>query len=159
MSLNRVIGRENTLPWRLPDEQSYFKEQTLGKPVIMGRKTFESLPAPLPSRLNIVLTRQKKNLGEVVVVNSLEEALEQAKSHCASNRIKECFVIGGADVYYEALPTAERLYATTVNAEVQGDTYFPEFDESNWKLVAESHHPKDSKHAYSYDIRQYVRAT
>lgn len=125
----------------------------------MGRKTFESLPAPLPGRLNIVLTRQKKNLGEVVVVNSLEEALERARNHCASNEIKECFIIGGATVYFEALSSAERLYATTVNAEIQGDTYFPEFDKSKWKLVAETHHPKDSKHAYSYDIRRYERAT
>lgn len=159
MSRNRVIGRDNTLPWKLPDELQYFKEQTLGKPVIMGRKTFESMSSPLPNRLNIVLTRTKQNLNKVVVVPSLKEALDHAKQHCDEKAIEECFVIGGSSVYAEALPHAQRLYATTVNAAIQGDAYFPEYDESLWKLVHETRHPEDSKHAYSFDIRRFERAS
>ena len=158
MSLNRVIGCDNQLPWQLPNELKYFKECTLGKPVIMGRKTFESLPFSLPNRLNIVLTRQKQNFGDVIVVNSLEEALDRAKRHCTATETDECFVIGGASVYAEALSHASRLYATTVNGDIPGDTYFPEYDESCWALVSETHHAQDSSHAYSYDIRRYERA-
>ncbi|MYD46795.1 MAG: dihydrofolate reductase [Gammaproteobacteria bacterium] len=159
MSRNRVIGRDNELPWRLPDELQYFKEQTLEKPVIMGRKTYESISSPLPNRLNIVLTRKKQILKNVIVVNSLKAALDRAKQYCESNAIEECFVIGGSSVYAEALPHAQRLYATTVNAEIQGDAYFPKYDESRWTLVNETHHPMDSEHAYSYDIRRYERAS
>lgn len=158
MSRNRVIGRNNKLPWRLPDELKYFKEQTLGKPVIMGRKTFESMSSPLANRLNIVLTRTVQNIDNVVVVHSLEEALDHGRHHCNTQKIEECFVIGGTSVYTETLPLAQRLYATTVNAEIQGDAYFPEYDESCWKLVFEAHHPQDSKHHYAYDIRRYERA-
>ncbi|MYC25291.1 MAG: dihydrofolate reductase [Gammaproteobacteria bacterium] len=159
MSRNRVIGRDNALPWKLPDELRYFKEQTLGKPVIMGRKTFESISSPLPNRLNIVLTRSKQNLNKVVVVHSLKEALDHAKQHCDEKAIEECFVIGGSSVYAEALPHAQRLYATTVNADIQGDAYFPVYDEDRWILVAETHHPQDSEHYYSYDIMRYERAS
>lgn len=158
MSRNRVIGRDNKLPWQLPDELKYFKEQTLGKPVIMGRMTFESMPSHLPNRLNIVLTRTKQRLHNVMVAHSLEEALGIGKHHCKAKQIEECFVIGGTSVYTETLPLADRLYATTVNAEVQGDAYFPEYDESCWKLISETHHPQDSKHVYSYDTRRYERA-
>lgn len=157
MSRNRVIGRNNKLPWKLPNELKYFKDRTLGKPVIMGRRTFESMPSPLPNRLNVVLTRAYKNLNKVVVVHSLDEALAHAKQHCDEKEIEECYVIGGTSVYAEALPHAQRLYATTVNAEIQGDAYFPIYDESQWTLVAETHHPQDSEHVYSYDIRRYER--
>lgn len=159
MSRNRVIGRDNQLPWQLPNEQKYFKECTVGKAVIMGRKTFESLPFPLRHRLNIVLTRQNQHFENVVAVNSLAKALRRAKQHCTTNKIDECFVIGGGLVYDEALPRADRLYATTVNADIPGDIYFPTYDERCWRLVAETHHPKDTDHAYSYDIRRYERAT
>lgn len=157
MSRNRVIGRDNQLPWQLPDELRHFKECTWGKAVIMGRRTFESLSFPLRNRLNIVLTRQRGHFEDVIVVNSLEKALRRAKQHCNTNKFDECFVIGGAIVYEEALPRADRLYATTVNADIPGDVYFPKYDESRWRLVSETHHPQDSKHAYSYDIRRYDR--
>lgn len=159
MSRNRVIGRDNKLPWKLPNELKYFKDRTLGKPVIMGRKTFESMPSPLPNRLNIVLTRTEQNLNKAIVVHSLKEALDHAKKHCDENEIEECFVIGGTSVYAEALPHAQRLYATTVNTEIQGDAYFPIYDESLWTIVAEAHHPQDSEHVYSYDIRRYERTS
>ncbi len=159
MSRNRVIGRNNKLPWKLPNELKYFKDRTLGKPVIMGRKTFESIASPLPNRLNIVMTRTTQNWKNVVIVHSLKEALDHAKQHCDTKRIEECFVIGGTSVYAEALVHAQRLYATTVNAEIQGDAYFPIYDESRWTLVTESHHPQDSEHDYSYDIRQYERSS
>lgn len=125
----------------------------------MGRKTFESLPSPLPNRQNIVLTRQQPIYQGVEVFNSLEEALTHAQQHCTVKGIKECFIIGGAVIYAQALPLADRLYLTTVNAEIDGDTYFPEYIESQWRLVAETHHPRDSEHAYSYDIRRYERAS
>lgn len=125
--------------------------------MIMGRKTFESMPSPLSNRLNIVLTRTAQNLNKAVVVHSLKEALDHAKKHCDENEIEECFVIGGTSVYAEALPHAQRLYATTVNTEIQGDAYFPIYDESQWTIVAETHHPQDSEHVYSYDISRYER--
>ena len=159
MARNKVIGRDNQLPWHLPDEMRHFKERTEGKPVIMGRKTFESLPFPLPKRKNIVVTRQKTNIQGVEVVNSLERALTHAQQHCIKYKIDECFIIGGAVLYAEALPLADQLYLTTVNADVEGDTYFPEYDDSWWCLVAETHHAVDSRHPYSYDIRHYERAT
>lgn len=159
MSRNRVIGRDNQLPWQLPDELQHFKECTLGKAVIMGRRTFESLPFPLRDRLNIVLTRKKDRFENVIVVNSLDKALWQAKQHCNTNISDECFVIGGAKVYEEALPRADRLYATTINADIPGDVYFPEYDESRWLLVSETYHPQDSKHVFSYTIRRYDRVT
>ena len=124
----------------------------------MGRKTFESMSSPLPNRLNIVLTRHRQNQKDVIVVSSLEEAFNHAKQHCTTNEIEECFIIGGASVYNEALPHAKRLYATTINAEIQGDTYFPAYTENSWKLIANTHHPQDSNHVYSYDIRRYERA-
>lgn len=159
MSRNRVIGRDNQLPWQLPDELRHFKDCTLGKAVIMGRRTFESLPFPLRGRLNIVLTRKRVNFENVIVVNSLDKALRRAKQHCSTNKLDECFVIGGAKVYEEALPRADRLYATTINADIPGDVYFPEYDESHWLLVSKTHHPQDSKHVFSYDIRRYERVT
>lgn len=157
MSQNRLIGHNNRLPWHLPDELQYFKECTTGTALIMGRKTFESLPAPLPNRLNIVLTRSTQNLGDVIVVDSLNKAFQHAKHHCATNNIEECFVIGGATVYSATLPLADRLYVTTINVKLDGDTYFPDYDESRWRLISESHHQKDSSHDYSYDIRRYKR--
>lgn len=150
-SENNVIGREGTLPWRLPKDMQYFREKTRGAPVIMGRKTFESLSAPLPSRENIVITRQEKDIPGCTVVHSLEAALAAA----SKGNPREVFVIGGEAIFAEALPRADRVYLTRVHATVEGDTYFPEFDPAEWRLVSAERHEADSEHAYPFTFQVF----
>ncbi len=143
MAQNGVIGRENSLPWRLPEDLKRFRAFTLGKPILMGRKTFESLGRPLPGRTNLVLTRDRGWSAQgVVVVHSVEEALLQA---AASD---ELVVIGGAEIYRLVLPVARRIYLTHVHADVPGDITFPEFDSTQWADVECSSQPADEEHAY-----------
>ncbi|GGG13955.1 dihydrofolate reductase [Lysinibacillus alkalisoli] len=119
---NRVIGHQNKMPWHLPGDLQYFKKQTLGKPVIMGRKTFESIGKPLPERRNIVITRDKFYDAEgVALASSLEEALKLA------GNVDEIMVIGGEQIFTQALPLAERIYVTKINHEFEGDTHFPTY--------------------------------
>lgn len=153
MSRNRVIGRNGRLPWHLPDEMAHFRRTTRGKPVIMGRKTFESAGRPLPGRLNIVLSRRGFAAAGVRVAPDLQAALAIA----AENPAAECFVTGGAEPYALALPHADRLYATTVEAELDGDTLFPCFPLEPWRLVGEESHPTDERHTYAYTVRTYDR--
>ena len=153
MTRNRVIGRNGTLPWQLPDEMRHFRETTLGHPIVMGRKTFESVGKPLPRRTNIVVSSSTIAVDGVHHASSVSAALELARAHCAREGIDECFVTGGARLYAETLPLADRLYWTTIDAELEGDTFFPEFDESKWTVVDERHHGVDERHAYSYTIR------
>ena len=129
MAENQVIGRANSLPWRLPDDMRHFMDTTMGKPVVMGRKTFVSMKAPLPGRTNIVLTRdtQYQHPG-VKVLHDLDAALDLAESQCLIDGQDEIMVIGGADIYALALPRATRLHVTHVHAQVQGDVFFPEVD-------------------------------
>lgn len=144
MAQNGVIGRSNALPWeRLPEDLKRFRAFTLGKPVLMGRKTFESLGRPLPARANLVLTRDRAwSASGVVVAHSVEEALAQAAdSH-------ELVVIGGAEIYRLVLPFARRMYLTHVHADVPGDTFFPDFDPTQWDDVDCRMHPADDEHAY-----------
>jgi dihydrofolate reductase len=144
MAQNGVIGRANALPWeRLPEDLKRFRAFTLGKPVLMGRKTFESIGRPLPGRANLVLTRDRAwSAPGVVVVHSVEEALVQAaESH-------ELVVIGGAEIYRLVLPFARRIYLTHVHADVPGDTFFPDFDPTQWDDVECRMHPADEEHAY-----------
>ncbi|MDO9174083.1 MAG: dihydrofolate reductase, partial [Actinomycetota bacterium] len=130
---NRVIGRDNMLPWRLPNDLKYFKAVTLGKPVIMGRKTWESLGRPLPGRTNIVISRQAGYAAPGGrVVWSFAEALELAAQVARLDGVDECLVIGGAEIYALALPHCHRLYLTEVHAAVDGDAFFPEFDRAPW---------------------------
>jgi len=143
MAQNGVIGRENTLPWRLPADLRRFRTFTLGKPILMGRKTFDSIGRPLPGRVNLVLTRDRGWFAPgVTVVHSLEEALMQARSS------EELVAIGGAEIYRMLLPFARRIYLTHVHADVPGDTYFPDFDATQWADVECRMHPADEKHAY-----------
>jgi dihydrofolate reductase len=145
MARNRVIGRENGLPWRLSEDLKRFKAVTMGKPILMGRKTYESIGKPLPGRANLVMTRDRNwnaNGAAVVVVASLDEALER------SHRAPELAVIGGADVFRLALPQARVLYLTWVEAEVEGDTHFPEFDTSEWDETVLGSHPADDRNQY-----------
>lgn len=147
MDENRVIGYKNKLPWNIPSELKYFRETTKGKPVIMGRKTFESIGRPMPERLNIIVTRDKNYKADnCIVVNNREDAIKAAES---SNEI---MVIGGAEIYKLFLPTANRLYITKVHGTFQGDTYFPEFNESEWIKVKEKFVEKDNENKYSYTI-------
>ncbi|HTF21248.1 MAG TPA: dihydrofolate reductase [Chryseolinea sp.] len=156
-SRNGVIGRNNDLPWRLPDDMKYFMTTTRGHHAIMGRKNYDSLPdayKPLPNRTNIVVTRQQDfQAPGCVVVHSLDHALEIASDSGEA----ETFVIGGAEIYTLAMAQARRLYLTEIDAEVQGDTYFPPFDVANWQEVSRKHHDADDRHAYSFDFVIYER--
>lgn len=154
---NRVIGKNNDLPWKLPDDMKYFMDTTMGFPVIMGRKNFDSIPPrfrPLPGRTNIVLTRKKDFKADgVLVAHSSLEALEMAKK---LNQ-QETFVIGGSEIYNLFLDLADRLYLTEIDAEVQGDTFFPEFNHLKWREIRRKHHQADERHAFSFDFVCYER--
>jgi dihydrofolate reductase len=145
MAQNGVIGRGNSLPWRrLPQDLKRFRAFTLGKPVLMGRRTYESIGRPLNGRANLVLTRDRSWYAPaVIVVHSLEQALAQAGPS------EELVAIGGAEVYRLVLPFARRIYLTHVHADVPGDTFFPEFDPTQWVDVECSSHPADDEHAYA----------
>ncbi|HMR58053.1 MAG TPA: dihydrofolate reductase [Cyclobacteriaceae bacterium] len=157
LSENRVIGKNNDLPWRLPDDMKYFMETTKEHYVIMGRKNYQSLPEkfrPLPNRTNIVITRlQAFNAPGCRVVHTLTHALEIARN---ANQ-KEVFVIGGAEIYALSLPLAHRLYLTEIKAEVDGDTYFPEVNLSEWKELSRKHHTTDTKHPFAFDFVVYEK--
>lgn len=153
-SENDVIGRDNDLPWRLPDEFRYFKRTTEGHHVIMGRRTWESRGTPLPKRVNLVVSsRPDFTAPGATVVRSLAEALELARA--AGER--EAFVIGGTALYAEALPIADTLYLTRVHAEFEGDAYFPKFDPDAWVEVSRERHEVDERHAYAWTIFVYAR--
>lgn len=159
MTTNRVIGRDNDLPWHLPREMRHFMTTTRGHPVIMGRRTFESMDRPLPRRTNIVVTRQQDYRAEgATVVPDLDTALAVARQQCRADGVDETFVIGGAELYRAAWPVATRLYVTEIEAELEGDTYFPELDFSPWRQVRQEHFPADAAHAYPFTIRVFERA-
>ncbi len=137
---NGVIGTNNQLPWHLPQDLKYFKAVTFGKPVIMGRKTFESIGRPLPGRTNIVITRdpQWQAAAGVIVVNSIESALESAQRVFGGleSNLDEAMIIGGAEIYRSTLPLVEKVYLTRILQEFDGDAHFPELDEGEWMLEA-----------------------
>ncbi len=155
LAKNRVIGKNNDLPWRLPDDMKFFMETTKGHHVIMGRKNYDSLLPrfkPLPHRTNIVITRQKNfEAPGCIVLHAVEPGLEIARK----NAEEECFIIGGAEIYKLAMPHTTRLYLTEIDAVVDGDTYFPEIDQQKWKEVSRVHHAADARHAYAFDIVVY----
>lgn len=150
---NNVIGRNGRLPWHIPSELQHFKRITMGKPVIMGRKTFASLKKPLPGRDNIVVTRDPDFAAEgAVSAGTLDEALAVAARCCKTRGENEIMVIGGAQIYETALALAQRIYLTRVHAAVEGDTYFPALDETEWrerKAIQYSTGPKDD---YDYTL-------
>ncbi|MDN4492705.1 dihydrofolate reductase [Ureibacillus aquaedulcis] len=147
---NRVIGYENKMPWHLPGELQYFKEQTMGKPMIMGRKTFDSIGRPLPGRRNIVVTRNESYAVKgVEVATSLEDALKLAGS------VDEVMVIGGEQIFKMALPIADRLYITRIEHDFDGDTFFPTYGD-DWVLKSESE-PVATPDGYSYTYCIYDR--
>jgi dihydrofolate reductase len=150
-SQNGVIGKGGGLPWHLPGELARFKEITIGHPIIMGRKTHESIGRALPGRKNIIITRDKSYKAEgCTVVSSLDEALK------ASEEADNVFVIGGASIYELAMPRLDKIYLTEVKADISGDKYFY-FDKSGWKMIDSEPHPADENNKYAYDIQQWVR--
>lgn len=153
MAQNRVIGRNNSLPWHLPEDLKYFKRITLGKPVIMGRKTFDSIGKPLPGRTNVVVTRNPQWAHDgVKTVTSLEAARDLCEPIAANDGVDEAMIIGGAQIFELALPLADRLYLTEVHAEVAGDTFFPEFDRTDWEEVAREDFAADGANPYHYSF-------
>ena len=158
MADNGVIGLDNRLPWRLPIDMQHFMTTTMGKPVIMGRKTLESMKSPLPGRTNIVLTRDPLwQRDGVQVAGDLPEALDLAEQQGLIDGIDETVIIGGAEIYSLALPLAERLYVTRVHAEPAGDVYFPPIDLDAWRLLSEQQHSADDRHSAPCSIEVYER--
>lgn len=153
MAQNRVIGRNNQLPWYLPEDLKYFKRITLGKPVIMGRKTFDSIGKPLPGRTNIVVTRNRDwSFEGVRIVDSLEAARELCENQAIVDGTEEAMIIGGAEIYRQAMPLADRLYLTEVHADVEGDATFPEFDRSQWQEIAREDFEASGPNPYNYSF-------
>jgi dihydrofolate reductase len=148
---NRVIGQGGDLPWHLPEDLKFFKRTTLGKPIIMGRKTFQSIGKPLPERINIVVTRDRSFQAEgVVVVPSVEEALNVGTDLAHIGDTDEVMVIGGGEIYQATLPLADRIYLTQVHIEIEGDVFFPELDAEVWEEVERSEVQSDTKTGFTY---------
>jgi dihydrofolate reductase len=154
-SSNHAIGKDNRLLWHLPNDMKFFKNTTWAMPVLMGRKTFASLNnRPLNGRLNIVITRGGDiHVDGVLTAHSLEEAVSIAQE----KNYKECFVIGGGDIYRQALPVADKVYLTRVDAVIEGDTFFPVLDPAEWEMTWEEAHLPDAKHAYGYRFQLWEK--
>ncbi|MCF2516660.1 dihydrofolate reductase [Dyadobacter sp. CY351] len=154
VSENGVIGKDNQLLWRLPDDLKHFKQLTLGHPMIMGRKTFESIGKPLPGRTSIVITSQKDfNAEGILVAHSLDEALDVARSLEES----EAFVIGGGEIYKQSMPLADRLYVTEVKTIIDGDTYFEITDPGAWKETERIVREVDERHKWKFEFVNYIK--
>ena len=151
MDENRLIGSENGLPWHLPADFKHFKEVTMGKPVLMGRKTFESIGRPLPGRKNIVISRSGFSAEGIVVVDSVDAAINEVKDQ------EEIMIIGGASFYEQMIDRADQMYLTFVNARCEGDAWFPEFNEAEWNLVSDEFVEADDKNNFSFNIKNYTR--
>lgn len=152
MDRNRLIGNNNQLPWHLPADLAHFKRVTMGKPIIMGRKTYESIGRPLPGRTNIVLTRSSDfNAEGVLTANTLEQALNHVSAE------DEVMIIGGSTIYELTLPRADRLYLTYVEDSFEGDAWFPDFDLEQWHIVASEEHSADEKNSSAYRFVTYAR--
>ena len=160
-SENNVIGKDNTLLWHLPNDMAFFRNTTWGMPVIMGRRTYESVGKPLKGRTNIIISRtananafaEYAEQDRPVVVRSIQEALDVA----ADTDARECYVIGGGEIYSIALPFTNRIYMTRVRAAFEGDTFFPAISEAEWRLVSALPFEADEKHAFAYRIETWER--
>lgn len=158
MTPERVIGKDNQMLWHLPADFKHFKQTTLGKPIIMGRKTFESIGRPLPGRLNIVLSKgDKPPHPDVVLVNTIEQAIEKAKQSLLNTDENEIMVIGGGVIYELFLPIADRLYITEVNTQIDGDAYFPEINKNTWQETERSQGVIDEKNALAHQFVTYQK--
>jgi dihydrofolate reductase len=151
---NNLIGKDNQLPWHLPADLKFFKNLTTGHCIIMGRKTFESLGRLLPNRTHVVITRQSDYKHEgVIAVNTIEDAIQS----CTAKGEEEVFIIGGAEIFKQAMGKADRLYLTRIHHKFEGDTWLPEFKEEEWQLVKKENFGPDEKNAFSYSFNLYER--
>ena len=173
MARNRVIGRDNSLIWHLPADLRHFRETTMGQPVIMGRKTYESVGKPLPGRTNIIVTRRKGYSAEgCLVAGSLEAAIRMAESSGSSTGSSsgkdpdkrnepgpgnEIFIAGGGEIYRDAIPLAGRMYITVIDEDFEGDTFFPAFDEDKWQIAGREHYPADERNPHSMTFITWER--
>jgi dihydrofolate reductase len=158
MDENRLIGADNALPWHLPADFKHFKQVTMAKPIIMGRKTFESIGRPLPGRKNIVITRGEFNHDGVVTVHSIDAALREASQALNSDdEVAEVMIIGGANLYQQMIDKADKLYLTHVKAKCEGDSWFPEVDMREWEIISQQSVSADEKNNYDFDIIEYQR--
>lgn len=153
-STNNVIGKDNQLLWKLPNDMKFFKNTTWGMPVIMGRKTFESLGKPLTGRTNIVITRQPDYAPEGT---HIARDLDQAIALAADVDAREAFILGGGEIYRLSLPYTQRIYLTRVHTIIDGDTYFPVIDEKEWDLLSQLDFKADDKHLYDYSFQVWQR--
>jgi dihydrofolate reductase len=153
MSENRVIGKDNKLPWHLPADLKFFKATTLHHPILMGRKTYESIGKPLPQRTSIIITRQPDyQVPGALVVNSLSEGIKAGKAIT-----DDIFIIGGAEILKEALPLIDTMYLTLIHATFDGDVFYPEYKEQEWQEVWREDHQPDEKNQYPYSFRKLIR--
>jgi dihydrofolate reductase len=154
-SLNNGIGKDNQLPWHLPADLKFFKTTTMGCPVVMGRKTFQSIGRTLPGRKNVVITRDKSfnadKTFDIVVVSSIKEAISALQSE------KEVFIIGGGEIFRQSMDQIHTIYLTVVNTTIEADVFFPEIDKTQFELVWEEAHQADEKNKFDYTFQKYVR--
>ena len=154
VSENNVIGKDNKLPWHLPTDMKYFKNQTWAMPVVMGRKTYEALGKPLEGRKNIVVTRQTDwKPGGVEIVHSIDQAIVTATKQDA----KEIFIIGGAEIFQAAMPSADKIYLTLIHKSFDGDAFFPEIDPEQWNLTSNRDCEADEKNPYAHSFQVWER--
>ncbi len=152
MDANRLIGKNNTLPWHIPADLAFFKQITMGKPVIMGRKTFESIGRPLPGRTNIIVSRNTElNFPGCDIADSIDQAMVLAGDN------EEVMLIGGASLYQQCINRADQIYLTLIHHRFNGDTWFPEIDPDQWKQTTRADHRADSSNSYSYSFIKYIR--
>ena len=153
---NQVIGRDNTMPWHLPEDLRYFKQRTLGKPIIMGRKTWESLGRPLPGRLNIVISRQADTaLTGAEIFTDLATAIARGQEWAQQQGVDEVMVIGGGQLYQQAVALAQRVYLTRIDLELEGDTFFPVLDAQHWQQTSAQAHPaQGAEPGYTFEVWQ-----
>ena len=154
LAKGNVIGKDNDIPWYLPEDFKYFKRKTMGHHILMGRKCFQSIGRPLPKRTNIVITRDPFFMGsDIIVLNSIEEGIELARQQGE----EELFIIGGGTIYDQTMNLWDKLYLTEVDLEVEGDVFFPEVSPAEWREVSSDAHPADEKNEYPYCFKIYER--
>lgn len=149
-STNLVIGNDNSLPWRIANDLKHFKELTVGKPVVMGRKTYESIGFPLPNRMNIIISRNKSfNARDITTAHTIEDAVNIAHDHCDGDEI---MIIGGEQIYRHVMPIVDRIYLTLVDTDIDGDAHFPTYDMNNWSETSRESFSADDLNQYDYSF-------
>lgn len=149
---NNALGKDNDLLWHLPDDFKRFKQITSGHYIIMGRKTFESFPKPLPNRTHVIITRQKNyNPEGCIVVDSMEKAIEVCPKH------EDIFIIGGGEIYNLGMDFADSIELTLVHENFEADTFFPEIDKNKWQLISEEYHPADERHKFDFSYQTFTK--